>query len=56
MARASTGELVGVNEESSVRITGINREHPVVDIFLGALAVIAGSNKSAGGVREETGL
>lgn len=56
MARASTGEFVGVNEESSVRITGINREHPVVDILLGALAVITGSNESTGGVGEETGL
>ena len=56
MARASTWELVGINEESSVGITGVNREHSVVDILLGALALVAGSNKPAGRVREETGF
>ena len=34
---AGTGELVGVDEESSVGITGVQGEHPVVDILLGTL-------------------
>ena len=34
---AGTGELVGVDEESSVWITGVQGEHPVVDILLGTL-------------------
>ena len=37
MAGASAGQLVGVNEESPVGITGVQRQHPVVDKLLGAL-------------------
>jgi len=51
-----TGELVGVNEESSVGVTGVDREHPVVDILLGALALVAGGEESAGIVRVEASL
>jgi len=53
---AGTGQLVGVDEESSVGITGVEGEHPVVDILLGTLGLVAGGQQSAGAVREQTGL
>ena len=56
MARAGAGKLVGVNEESSVGITGVQREHPVVDKLLGALGLVAGGQQATRAVREETGL
>jgi len=56
MAGASRGKLVGINEESSVGVTGVSREHSVVDILLGALAVVARSQQSAGTVRVQAGL
>ena len=56
VARASTGELVGVDEESSVWVTRVNREHSVVDILLGTLGLIARGKETTGRVREETGL
>ena len=56
MAGASAGKLVGVNEESSVGITGVEGEHPVVDILLGTLGLVAGGQQSAGTVREQAGL
>jgi len=56
MARAGTGELVGVNEEAPVGVTRVNRKHPVVDILLGALGLVAGSKKPAGTVRSQAGL
>jgi len=56
VAGASAGKLVGVNEESSVWVTGIDREHPVVDILLGALGLVAGGKETTSGVGEETGL
>jgi len=56
VAGASAGKLVGVNEESSVWVTGIDREHPVVDILLGALGLVAGGKETASGIGEETGL
>jgi len=56
MTRAGTGELEGVNEESSVEITGVKGEHAVEDILLGTLALIAGSKKSAGRIRVLTGF
>ena len=37
---AGAGELVGVDEEPSVGITGVDREHPVVDVLLGALGLL----------------
>jgi len=37
VARTGTRELVGINEEASVWVTGINRKHSVVDILLSAL-------------------
>jgi len=56
MAGAGAGELVGVDEESSVRITGVEGEHPVVDKLLGTLGLVAGGQESAGAVREQAGL
>ena len=56
MAGASTGELVGVDEESSVWITRVHREHSVVDILLGALGLVAGGKETTGRVGEKTGL
>jgi len=56
MTGAGTGQLVGVDEESSVGITGVEREHPVVDILLGTLGLVARSQQSAGTVREQAGL
>jgi hypothetical protein len=53
---AGTGELVGVDEESSVCITGVQGEHPMVDKLLGTLGLVARSQEPAGAVREETGL
>lgn len=53
---AGTGELVGVDEESSVSITGVQGEHPVVDKLLGTLGLVARSQQPAGAVRELTGL
>jgi len=53
---AGTGELVGVDEESSVGIAGVEGEHPVVDILLGTLGLVARSQQSAGTVREQAGL
>lgn len=51
MTRASRGQLVSVNEKSTVGITGIIREHSVVDILLGTFGAIARSQESAGRVR-----
>ena len=56
MARASAGELVGVNEESSVWVTGVQGEHSVVDKLLGALGLVARGQESAGTVWEQASL
>jgi len=56
MTGAGTGELVGVDEESSVSVTGVQGQHPVVDKLLGALGLVARSQEPAGAVREQTGL
>ena len=56
MARASRGELVRVNEESTVGIAGVEGQHPVVDVLLGALGLVAGGEKAAGRVRGLAGL
>jgi len=56
MARTSTGELVCINEESSVWITRVEGQHSVVDKLLGALGLVAGGQESAGAVGEQTGL
>jgi hypothetical protein len=56
MAGAGRGELVGIDEESPVGVTGVNGDHPVVDILLCALALVTGSEEPAGAVGSETGL
>ena len=56
VAGAGTGQLVGVDEESSVGITGVEGEHSVVDVLLGVLGLVAGGQQSAGAVREQAGL
>jgi len=56
MTGAGGGKLVGVNKESSVGITRVNRQHSVVDILLGTLAVVTGSQQSAGRVGVQTGF
>jgi hypothetical protein len=56
VARAGTGQLIGVNEKPSVGITGVNREHAVVHILLGALALVAGGEQTTGRVRVLAGL
>jgi len=35
MARTSRRKLVGIDEKSSIRITGVQRQHSVVNILLG---------------------
>jgi len=50
MARAGRGELVGINEESSVQVARVQRHHPVVHVLLGALGLVAGGEESASGV------
>ncbi len=56
MAGAGGGELVGVDEESPVGVAGVEGDHPVVDVLLRALAVVAGGEEAAGRVRGEAGL
>merc|ERR1719378_2013872 len=50
MAGAGTGQLVGVDEESPVGVAGVHRQHPVVHVLLGALALVAGDQEAAGRV------
>jgi len=56
VARASARELVSVDEEPSVWVARVNREHSVVDILLGALGLVARGEKTTSRVREQTGL
>ena len=35
VARAGRGQFVGIDEKSTVGVTGVKREHSVVDILLG---------------------
>jgi len=56
VARTSAGQLVCVNEETSVWVTRIYREHSVVDILLGTLGLVARGEKTTSRVREQTGL
>lgn len=56
VARTSTGQLVGVDEEPSVWVTRIYREHSVVDILLGTLGLVARGEETTSRVREQTGL
>ena len=56
VAGAGTGQLVGVDEEAPVGVAGVDREHPVVDVLLGALGLVAGGQQATRAVREETRL
>jgi len=56
VARTSAGQLVCVDEETSVWVTRIYREHSVVDILLGTLGLVARGKKTTSRVREQTGL
>lgn len=47
MARAGTGEFIGIDEESSVGVAGIYGESSMVDILLGTLGLVARSEKTA---------
>ena len=41
MARASRWQLVGINKESTVGVTGVQRQHAVVHVFLGTFGLVA---------------
>jgi hypothetical protein len=56
MARTSRGKLVGIDEKSTVRVTGVQGEHSVVNILLGTFGVITGSQKTAGRIGGLAGL
>ena len=56
VAGAGTGQLVGVDEEAPVGVAGVDGEHPVVDVLLGALGLVAGGQQPAGAVRGQAGL
>ena len=42
MARASRWQLVGINKESTVGVTGVQRQHAMVHVFLGAFGLVTG--------------
>ena len=56
MARTSRWQLVGVDEETAVRIARVERQHAMVDVLLEALAVVARSQSAASGFREQAGF
>jgi len=56
VAGACAGQLVGVDEEASVGVAGVDGEHPVVDVLLGALGLVARSQQPAGTVGGQAGL
>jgi hypothetical protein len=56
MARTSRGKLVGIDEKSTVRITGVQGEHSVVNVLLGTFGVVTGSQKAAGRIGGLAGL
>ena len=56
VAGASRCELEDVDENALVRVAGIEGQHPMVDVLLRALALVARSQKSASGIREKAGL
>jgi hypothetical protein len=47
MARASWGKLVGIDEKATIRITRVQRQHPVVDILLGTFGMVTRSQEPA---------
>ena len=56
VARASRRQLEGIDEDTFVRVTGVEGEHAVVDVLLQALAVVARSKGTASGFGEEAGF
>ena len=56
MARAGRRELVGINEETSVRITGIYGDHSMVYVFLSAFALVTRGKETASRVWGLTSL
>ena len=56
MARASRGEFEDVDEQALVGVTGVIGQHPLVDVLLSTLALVAGSQKTASRVRRQTSL
>lgn len=56
MAGTSRRQLVDVDEETLVGITGIVGEEAVVDRLLGAVTLVAGSKGAASSLREQTSL
>jgi hypothetical protein len=51
MARAGRGKLVGINEESAIGITGVQRQHSVINILLGTFRMVTRCQKPASRVR-----
>ena len=47
MARTGRWEFVGINEETSVRITGVYGDHSVVNVFLSAFALVTRGKETA---------
>ena len=56
MTGASRGQLVNVDEETSLSVAGIERQHAVVHVFLQALAPVARSQRAASGFWEKASL
>merc|ERR1719341_2237631 len=56
VAGACAGQLVGVNEEAPVGVARVDGEHPVVDVLLGALRLVARSQQPTGAVGGQAGL
>jgi len=56
VAGAGAGEFVGIDEESSVGVTGVHGESTVVDILLSALGLVTGGQQTAGAFGEEAGF
>lgn len=50
VTRASRWKLVGINEESTVGITGVQGQHAVVHILLCAFALVARGQEAASGI------
>ena len=56
MARASRSKLEDVNKNALVGVAGVEGQHPVVDVLLGALGLVAGGKESASRIGKEAGL
>ena len=56
MARTGRWQLVGINEETAVGVARVQRQHAVVDVFLGTFGLVAGGQKSAGRIRGLAGF